>query len=273
MALDAHAVPDSGSGLGMGPDERERVLATATQLFAKHGPLKVTFKWVAKAADIGVDQVSSEWPTMARLVADVLDRLAGQMGGLVGSFGTAGELLGEGEPIDLYQRIVARSLLDGLNPASLLGDFPHASTWVPSSRSGWVSTRTPSAIASARSSPWPGDGACSDPTSRSPAACPTCPTRPSPPRSTAGRADRQAPPELTGPPTPAAPPPDPKAPRDRRLPTGASPPPAQGSSRNGLISASTSPDRRVTPTCVVAGEHGERAVRQELEQLHHIGQR
>ena len=131
MALDAHAVPDSGSGLGLGPDERERVLDTATHLLAKHGPLKVTFKWVAKAADIGVDQVSGEWPTMERLVADVLDRLAGQMGGLVGSVGTASELLGEGEPIDLYQRIVARSLLDGLNPASLLGDFPHASTWVP----------------------------------------------------------------------------------------------------------------------------------------------
>ena len=68
---------------------------------------------------------------MERLVADVLERLAGQMGGLVGSVGTPLELLGEGEPIDLYQRIVARSLLDGLNPAALLGDFPHASGWVP----------------------------------------------------------------------------------------------------------------------------------------------
>ena len=131
MVLSGDKVSGGRSGRGLGPDGREQVLATATQLLADHGPMKVTFKWVAKASDIPVEQVSIEWPTMATLVADVLDRLAGQIGGLGGDLGTPGDLLGEGEPIDLYQRIVARSLLDGLNPASLLGDFPLANQWVP----------------------------------------------------------------------------------------------------------------------------------------------
>ena len=111
-------------------------MRTATRLLADHGPLKVTLKWVARASDIGVDQVSTEWPTMAMLVADVLGCLAGQIGSLGGGVGNPGERLGEGEPIDLYQRIVARSLLDGLNPASLLGEFPHADRWVPALQEG-----------------------------------------------------------------------------------------------------------------------------------------
>jgi TetR/AcrR family transcriptional regulator, repressor for neighboring sulfatase len=131
MAHIGDTVPDGRSDPGLGPEEREHVLVTATQLLADHGPLRVTFKWVAKAADTPVELVSAEWPTMDVLVAAVLGRLAGQIGGLGGDSGTPAELLGEGEPIDLYQRIVARSLLDGLNPASLLGDFPHASRWVP----------------------------------------------------------------------------------------------------------------------------------------------
>ena len=48
---------------------------------------------------------------------------------------------------------------------------------------------------------------------------------------------------------------------------------AQRPSRNGVINASTSAGRRVTPTWVVPGEDGKLGVRQELEHLHHVGQR
>ena len=125
MTLNAEAGPD----VSLGPDERERVLAVSTDLFADEGPARVTLRWVALVADMPVELVSKEWPTIDTLLVEVLERLSGQMTGLDGEVRPPRELLGEGEAIDVYQQIVARSLLDGLNPATLLRDFPHGNQW------------------------------------------------------------------------------------------------------------------------------------------------
>ena len=129
MAIDAGAGPDVGLGGGLRPDEREQVLAAATDLFAREGPPRSTLRWVALVSDVPVELVSSEWPTIEALLVDVLERLSRQMTGLEGDVSPPLELLGAGEAVDLYQRIVARSLLDGLNPATLLGNFPHGDQW------------------------------------------------------------------------------------------------------------------------------------------------
>jgi hypothetical protein len=129
MAIDAGAGPEVGLGGGLRPDEREHVLAAATDLFAREGPPRSTLRWVALVSDVPVELVSSEWPTIDAILVDVLDRLSHQMKGLEGDVSPPPELLGEGAAVDLYQRIVARSLLDGLNPAALLSDFPHGDQW------------------------------------------------------------------------------------------------------------------------------------------------
>ena len=129
MALDAEAGPEVGLGGGLRPDERERVLAATTDLFAREGPPRSTLRWIALVSDVPVELVSSEWPTVDSILVDVLERLSSRMTGLDGDVAPPAELLGEGEAVDLYQRIVARSLLDGLNPASLLEHFPHGDQW------------------------------------------------------------------------------------------------------------------------------------------------
>jgi TetR/AcrR family transcriptional regulator, repressor for neighboring sulfatase len=129
MAIDAGAGPEVGLGGGLRPEEREQVLAAATDLFAREGPPRSTLRWVALVSDVPVELVSSEWPTIDAILVDVLDRLSRQMTGLEGDVSPPAELLGEGAAVDLYQRIVARCLLDGLNPAALLKDFPHGDQW------------------------------------------------------------------------------------------------------------------------------------------------
>jgi TetR/AcrR family transcriptional regulator, repressor for neighboring sulfatase len=127
--LDIDSTPPAGPSRGLDPAERERVLAASTGLFADHGPPSVTLKWVALISETPVELLSAEWPTVEHLLADVLERLSSQMDALERNPGDANTLLGEGEAIDIYQRIVARSLLDGINPAALLTDFPHGETW------------------------------------------------------------------------------------------------------------------------------------------------
>jgi AcrR family transcriptional regulator len=126
MAIDWDASPH----VGLTPDARERVLIAATRLFARQGPPSVTLRWVAKASETPVEALSAEWPTVELLLTDVLKRLAGQLGGLVDGLQARVELLGEGQTVDLYQQIVARSLLDGLNPALLLDEFPNRDEWL-----------------------------------------------------------------------------------------------------------------------------------------------
>jgi hypothetical protein len=109
------------------PVERERVLAASTELLKDNGPRSVTLKWVALKSGIPLDRVSGEWTTIEAVLADVLERLSAQMGSLAD--GSTEQLLGEGEFIDVYQHIVARCLLDGVNPASLLTSFPHSEQW------------------------------------------------------------------------------------------------------------------------------------------------
>jgi TetR/AcrR family transcriptional regulator, repressor for neighboring sulfatase len=129
MAIDAEPGPEIGVGGGLRPAEREQVLAAATELFAREGPPRSTLRWVAMVSDVPVELVSSEWPTIESILVDVLERLSRLITGLEGDVRPPVDVLGEGEAIDLYQRIVARSLLDGLNPATLLGNFPHGDQW------------------------------------------------------------------------------------------------------------------------------------------------
>jgi hypothetical protein len=127
--LDAAPQTCTGAPPGLTPDDRERVLEASTALFAANGPKAVTLKWVALASQTSVEQIADEWLTVEALLADVLAHLSARMDGLGPDAHARGALLGEGEAIDVYQRIVAHSLLDGLNPASLLDDFPHGDTW------------------------------------------------------------------------------------------------------------------------------------------------
>ena len=69
MAIDS-ARPDLGLGGGLRPDEREQVLAAATDLFAREGPPRSTLRWVALVSDVPVELVSSEWPTVEAILVD-----------------------------------------------------------------------------------------------------------------------------------------------------------------------------------------------------------
>jgi TetR/AcrR family transcriptional regulator, repressor for neighboring sulfatase len=114
---------DAGSELEA--DERSRVLDVATALFAKHGPAPMTLKWVALDAEVPVDRLSAEWPSVEVLLAQVLDRLSSQFQGLGGRNLDRDVREREDGLIDTFQRIIARSLLDGFNTGRLLSGFAH----------------------------------------------------------------------------------------------------------------------------------------------------
>jgi TetR/AcrR family transcriptional regulator, repressor for neighboring sulfatase len=107
------------------PAERSRVLDVATALFAKHGPAPMTLKWVALDAEVPVDRLSAEWPSVEVLLAGVLDRISSQFQGLDGRDLDRDGRARDDELIDTFQRIIARSLLDGFNTGKLLTSFVH----------------------------------------------------------------------------------------------------------------------------------------------------
>jgi AcrR family transcriptional regulator len=110
--------------------EQERVLAAATTLFSKHGPRTLSLKWVALGSDVPSELVSARWPTIELLLAAVLARLSAQFEGLTGDSLSPHVVADENELIDTYHRIIARSLLDDVNPVVPDLDLLRNGRWI-----------------------------------------------------------------------------------------------------------------------------------------------
>jgi AcrR family transcriptional regulator len=105
----------------------ERVLAAATRVLAIEGPARTTLKWVAREAGVSTEVVAARWPTVSDLLGSVLDELAARIEGEAPILPAAEPPTIEPHLIDLigqFTEIVARSLLDGFNPAELQSQFP-----------------------------------------------------------------------------------------------------------------------------------------------------
>jgi AcrR family transcriptional regulator len=105
----------------------ERVLAAGTKVLAIEGPARTTLKWVAREAGVSTEVVASRWPTVSDLLGSVLDELAARIEGEAPTLPTAQPATIDPHLIDLigqFTDIVARSLLDGFNPAELQSQFP-----------------------------------------------------------------------------------------------------------------------------------------------------
>jgi len=107
----------------------ERVLAAATRVLALEGPARTTIKWVAHEAGVPTGVVAARWPTVADLLGAVLDELSARIEGAAPDPNLPGTARGTLDPdlVDLvgqFTEIVARSLLDGFNPAELQSQFP-----------------------------------------------------------------------------------------------------------------------------------------------------
>ncbi len=108
----------------------ERVLAAATRVLALEGPARTTLKWVAREAGVSTEVVAARWPTVSDLLGSVLDELAARIEGEAPTLPVDQpaqpatidpHLIGL---IGQFTDIVARSLLDGFNPAELQSQFP-----------------------------------------------------------------------------------------------------------------------------------------------------
>ena len=126
MGSEHGSMPDDPQVGGTDAAERQRVIDAATAIFTGYGPASVTLKWIALASGIPVERLSTEWPTVDALLASVLDNVASAVEAVGwADFRLAPEELAErGRLIEIYERVVARSLLDGVNPAQLETAFP-----------------------------------------------------------------------------------------------------------------------------------------------------
>ncbi|HEY5154157.1 MAG TPA: hypothetical protein VIJ47_05445 [Acidimicrobiales bacterium] len=125
---DSDGAPVGGTAFGgLDEAERQRVIDAATTLFGSYGPAAVTLKWIALSSGIAVERLSVEFASVAALLAASLDQVAEAVGviGLGRLRLEAEEEAERGRLIELYERMVARALLDGVNPARLQGDFHH----------------------------------------------------------------------------------------------------------------------------------------------------
>ena len=125
-------MPSAGEGIGevLPDDERERVLAAATVLFARQGPGSTSLKWVAMKAEVFPDLVAERWPTVEVLLDAVLERLSTRFEDLTGGVLSPELTTDEAAVIDVYQRIIARALLDGVNPVSPARNGDRDDRWV-----------------------------------------------------------------------------------------------------------------------------------------------
>jgi len=127
---DPMPTPAENSAQVLSDDERERALVAATDLLVHQGPSAVTLKWVAMNADVSADLVAATWPTVESVLDAVLERLSARYEDLTGGVLGAELAADEAAVIDAYQRIIARALLDGVNPASPERDRGRNDRWV-----------------------------------------------------------------------------------------------------------------------------------------------
>lgn len=107
----------------------ERILAAATRVLATEGPARTTLKWVAREAGVTTEDVAARWPTVSDLLGSVLDELSGRIEGEAPNPNLPGAGPAALDPhlvglVGQFTEIVARSLLDGFNPAELQSQFP-----------------------------------------------------------------------------------------------------------------------------------------------------
>ena len=127
MGSDHGAMPADSPAGGLDQSERAQVIEAATSIFASYGPASVTLKWIALASGIPVERLSTEWPTVDTLLGTVLIDVAAGVDALALARGQGGPERQEEwwQGVEVYERIVARSLLDGTNTARLQQTFPH----------------------------------------------------------------------------------------------------------------------------------------------------
>ena len=101
-----------------------RILEAAGGIFSLQGPDAVTIKWIGLEAEVSPETVLERWPDVASVLGAVLDDIADQFGRLALLPATDDNALTRVALVDRYQRIVARALLDGVNPATLQQSFP-----------------------------------------------------------------------------------------------------------------------------------------------------
>ena len=127
MGSEHGAMPENPEAGGLDETERATVMEAATSIFANYGPASVTLKWIALASGIPVERLSTEWPTVDALLGTVLIDVASGVDAVALARGEGGpELQDEWwGRIEVYEQILARSLLDGANTARLQQTFPH----------------------------------------------------------------------------------------------------------------------------------------------------
>jgi len=106
---------------------RARVLEVGVKLFSTHGPRVVTMKWVAMEAAVPLGWLEDRWATVEALLAEVLEhearRLSSASPTLPVIHGEAFTPVADGV-LDVYDRIMVRAILDGIDPAALQRSFP-----------------------------------------------------------------------------------------------------------------------------------------------------
>lgn len=115
------------SGLTTSPRGREAVeealLEAASQLFAEYGPRATSVRQIAATAGVNHGLVHHYFGSKGALLQAVLERSAAQLAARSSSE-LAGADPGLADKVDRHWRIVARSLLDGVEPASLQRSYP-----------------------------------------------------------------------------------------------------------------------------------------------------
>ena len=108
-----------------GDEVTTRIIEAAATNFARQGPGSVTIKWVCLEANVTPEQVFARWADVNAILGAVLDYLADQIERVaLAPITDEAMALERIDVVDRYQQIVARALLDGINPATLQSRFP-----------------------------------------------------------------------------------------------------------------------------------------------------
>jgi hypothetical protein len=103
------------------------VLEIGAKLFSSHGPRVVTMKWVAMEAAVPLAWLEARWATVEALLAAVLEHEAQRLSSASPTIpiihGEEFTPVADGV-LDVYDRIMVRAILDGIEPAALQGSFP-----------------------------------------------------------------------------------------------------------------------------------------------------